>query len=461
MRLALISLLTLTLAVGCGDGAGDNKSDDGPESSEEGWDDGEDGGAGGGAGSDGADDSGSDDGTDDDDDTREYEGDDPGECSDEADNDRNGLFDCEDPGCAGSPACTEDGVGADGGDGDDDDTGSIATGDEEDTASAVEETGDDDESDTAAEDHDESDTAAEDDDEIDDHDGTTGPECLITAPDHGEWFWNSDLIHFEAEVADETDPPEALDIRWNSDLDGILGTLSASASGVVTLDTILTAGYHLITLDVTDTDGNMTEETINLEIRDPMAHDGDLDGYSELAGDCDDADPYTSPGAEEICDAYDNDCDGEINEDFADEFEPSDSKEASYYMGTLGGDTGIMGIGAGADSSSLGMTLHSADDEDWVYFDADDDWFDSPNLRVEVGMFPAAGDYVVELYLDDTMEDIATGSGRLTVSFEGEGGFLGGLFSGSGDDDFWVRIYSDSWLASDCDHRYTVEVSAY
>jgi hypothetical protein len=38
---------------------------------------------------------------------------------------------------------------------------------------------------------------------------------------------------------------------------------------------------------------------------------------------------------------------------------------------------------------------------------------------------------------------------------------LGGLFSGSGDDDFWVRIYSDSWLASDCDHRYTVEVEAY
>ena len=34
-----------------------------------------------------------------------YEGDDAGECSDEADNDRNGLFDCDDEGCAGSPAC--------------------------------------------------------------------------------------------------------------------------------------------------------------------------------------------------------------------------------------------------------------------------------------------------------------------------------------------------------------------
>ena len=29
-----------------------------------------------------------------------YEGDSPGECSDDADNDRDGLFDCEDPDCA-------------------------------------------------------------------------------------------------------------------------------------------------------------------------------------------------------------------------------------------------------------------------------------------------------------------------------------------------------------------------
>jgi formylglycine-generating enzyme required for sulfatase activity len=41
----------------------------------------------------------------------EYEGDEPGECDDGADNDRDTLFDCNDPGCAGAPAC-------EGGDGD-------------------------------------------------------------------------------------------------------------------------------------------------------------------------------------------------------------------------------------------------------------------------------------------------------------------------------------------------------
>ena len=34
-----------------------------------------------------------------------FEGDDPGECEDDADNDRNGLFDCDDPNCKESPAC--------------------------------------------------------------------------------------------------------------------------------------------------------------------------------------------------------------------------------------------------------------------------------------------------------------------------------------------------------------------
>jgi hypothetical protein len=42
--------------------------------------------------------------------------------------------------------------------------------------------------------------------------------------------------------------------------------------------------------------------------------DVDADGYSENEGDCDDSDPDVSPGAVEICDWKDNDCDGSIDE---------------------------------------------------------------------------------------------------------------------------------------------------
>ncbi len=48
----------------------------------------------------------------DDDDGGNFEGDEPGECSDGADNDQDGLFDCDDPNCWGAPDCQ----------GDDDDT---------------------------------------------------------------------------------------------------------------------------------------------------------------------------------------------------------------------------------------------------------------------------------------------------------------------------------------------------
>ena len=36
----------------------------------------------------------------------EYEGDEPGECEDGADNDRDGTFDCMDPDCSGDPICS-------------------------------------------------------------------------------------------------------------------------------------------------------------------------------------------------------------------------------------------------------------------------------------------------------------------------------------------------------------------
>ncbi len=66
-------------------------------------------------------------GDDDDDEPTEFEGDAAGECSDAADNDQDGLFDCADPDCAGAPNCTG---GGDDDAGDDD----SATGDDDSAA---------------------------------------------------------------------------------------------------------------------------------------------------------------------------------------------------------------------------------------------------------------------------------------------------------------------------------------
>ena len=42
--------------------------------------------------------------------------------------------------------------------------------------------------------------------------------------------------------------------------------------------------------------------------------DDDGDGYAVCSGDCDDGDALINPAAEEVCDAVDNNCDGETDE---------------------------------------------------------------------------------------------------------------------------------------------------
>jgi len=44
-----------------------------------------------------------------------FEGTEPGDCSDDADNDADGLFDCDDSGCSGASVCSDGGVGGAGG----------------------------------------------------------------------------------------------------------------------------------------------------------------------------------------------------------------------------------------------------------------------------------------------------------------------------------------------------------
>jgi len=44
-----------------------------------------------------------------------------------------------------------------------------------------------------------------------------------------------------------------------------------------------------------------------------MDHDWDRDGYAEMDGDCNDLDPSIFPGAVEICDGIDNDCNGSVD----------------------------------------------------------------------------------------------------------------------------------------------------
>jgi len=65
---------------------------------------------------------------------------------------------------------------------------------------------------------------------------------------------------------------------------------------------LLWAGVAMATMGAVNQDGCQSED------------DGDGDGYTTSAGDCDDTDATVYPGAPELCDAADNDCDGALDE---------------------------------------------------------------------------------------------------------------------------------------------------
>src|SRR5688572_23008558 len=52
---------------------------------------------------------------------------------------------------------------------------------------------------------------------------------------------------------------------------------------------------------------------LGLQANGQACPDADLDGVTTCAGDCDDADASVHPGAPDICDLKDNDCDGTVN----------------------------------------------------------------------------------------------------------------------------------------------------
>ncbi len=93
------------------------------------------------------------------------------------------------------------------------------------------------------------------------------PTLVVTEPSDGDTVNEGEDTTFSATVGDAEDPPTALALAWVSDVDGPLSTSGADSSGEVSFRYgSLTAGTHLITVTVTDTDGLYTVDTFNLNV---------------------------------------------------------------------------------------------------------------------------------------------------------------------------------------------------
>ena len=148
----------------------------------------------------------------------------------------------------------------------------------------------------------------------------TAPVVRFDSPIEGTEFQVAEAIPFVATVTDKESGPTDLQLEWTSDLDGLLeeGT-TPSADGTATFTTAgLTEGLHTLTLKATDLGGQIGSDYMTVSIETDClaltACDYDEDGYTEEQGDCDDNDDGRYPGAEELENGIDDDCDGLVDE---------------------------------------------------------------------------------------------------------------------------------------------------
>lgn len=100
------------------------------------------------------------------------------------------------------------------------------------------------------------------------------------------------------------------------------------------------------------------------------------DGHLAFGGDCDDASSSVAPGAEELCDGLDNDCDLVVDLDQTVAFESAD--------GTLSDVTSTFGTGSTVTTPTLS--------EDGTYWFCDGTWYVNLDLAADVELRGRSGD---------------------------------------------------------------------
>lgn len=278
------------------------------------------------------------------------------------------------------------------------------------------------------------------------------PSAVIQTPLDGTSHFNDEPLHLAGMVSDNETRAIDLAVTWESDLDGVLAAGRPDSSGATYAEPYLSPGWHVITLSVVDEDGLVGADTVRVELVDPLASDDDRDGWTEYEGDCDDDDASVSPGAAERCNDADDDCNGVLNDDWQDTYEPNETSAAAWDLGEVDGS-----LWSGSSVTLSALSLHHEGDEDWFRWDADDELWDNVNINVRVLSFPSRGTYTVELYLLDggtwRVKDSASGSTAVSLSYTGD--------TWDDDEDDWaIRIYATSWPATSCAEAWQVTISS-
>ncbi|MEE2828797.1 MAG: MopE-related protein, partial [Myxococcota bacterium] len=191
-------------------------------------------------------------------------------------------------------------------------------------------------------------------------------------------------------------------------------------------------GVVLITVSVSDIRGQVSR---SIPITVGPAADADGDGFSVAEGDCDDNDASVFPGAPELIDAVDNDCDGQVDEG-ADDVDDDGDGYTDLQGDCNDGDSTIH-PGAEELVNGIDDNCNSVIDDGTTAYDDDGDGFsedegDCDDTNSSIG--PAASEL-----LDGVDNDCDGVTDETTVGYDDDGDGFTELEGDCDDGD------SDTW----------------
>jgi len=257
------------------------------------------------------------------------------DCANGLDDDGDGDADCDDPDCSGDPICQ--GLPEDCGNGADDDLDGHTDCDDSDCQ-------------FEPQCNPEGDCTNSVDDDLDgmtdccDGDCASDPACLEVCDDGTDNDCDADADCDDSDCSDEVycNPETDCGDSVDDDLDGLIDCCDSDCSGAAECVELCDDGADNDCDGSTDCDdedcgaevhcnpevdcGNGLDDDLDgtADCEDPdcfaddLCLDADGDGFTVLAGDCDDSNADVYPGAAELCDGLDNDCDGQALADEVD-----------------------------------------------------------------------------------------------------------------------------------------------